>query len=33
MGIRSFDYFRKLNSETETSSLLGGIFTLLAIVV
>ena len=33
MGLRSFDYFRKLNSENETSSKLGGLITFLAIIV
>jgi hypothetical protein len=33
MGFRSIDFFRKLTTETETSSSLGGILTILAFTV
>lgn len=33
MGLRSFDYFRKLNTDNETNSKLGGVLTLIAIIV
>ena len=33
MGLRSFDYFRKLNTESETSSIIGGLLTIIAFIV
>lgn len=33
MGIKSFDYFRKLNTENETSTILGGLLTLIGFIV
>ncbi len=33
MGIRSFDYFRKLSIDSETSSIIGGLLTIIACVV
>jgi hypothetical protein len=33
MGIGSFDYFRKLNADIESSSKLGGALTFVAITV
>ena len=34
MGIKSFDFFRKLNQDVgDTNTVLGGFFTLIAIIV
>ena len=33
MGIKSLDFFRKLNTDNDTSSALGGLLTLVAFVV
>lgn len=33
MGVKSLDFFRKLNTDSETSSAIGGILTFLAFVV
>lgn len=33
MGIKSLDYFRKLNTDSDTSTVIGGMLTLIAFVV
>lgn len=33
MSLKSFDYFRKLNTDSDTNSIIGGILTSIAFVV